>query len=148
VIPAGTCGQASGANDLIRVTKREMLARGLVGKVQLRVTGCHGYCELEPSVLVVPSGTFYPRVDMAGMARIVEAVARDEVMEDLLYVDEATGRRIRRQADIPFFRHQTRNLLSRNERADPSGSSTTSGKGATRAGHGPGAGRPGRVIDR
>jgi NADH-quinone oxidoreductase subunit F len=119
VIPAGTCGQASGANDLIRVTKREMLARGLVGKVQLRVTGCHGYCELEPSVLVVPSGTFYPRVDMAGMARIVEAVARDEVLEDLLYVDEATGRRIRRQADIPFFRHQTRNLLSRNERADP-----------------------------
>jgi NADH-quinone oxidoreductase subunit F len=119
VIPAGTCGQASGANDLIRVTKREMLARGLVGKVQLRVTGCHGYCELEPSVLVVPSGTFYPRVDMAGMARIVEAVARDEVLEDLLYVDDATGRRIRRQADIPFFRHQTRNLLSRNERADP-----------------------------
>jgi NADH-quinone oxidoreductase subunit F len=119
VIPAGTCGQASGANDLIRVTKREMLARGLVGKVQLRVTGCHGYCELEPSVLVVPSGTFYPRVDMAGMARIVEAVARDEVLEDLLFVDEATGRRIRRQVDIPFFRHQTRHLLSRNERADP-----------------------------
>jgi (2Fe-2S) ferredoxin len=84
-----------------------MLARGLVGKVQLRVTGCHGYCELEPSVLVVPSGTFYPRVDMAAMARIVEAVARDEVLEDLLYVDESTGRRIRRQADIPFFRGQT-----------------------------------------
>jgi NADH-quinone oxidoreductase subunit F len=119
VIPAGTCGQASGANDLIRVTKREMLRRGLVGKVQLRVTGCHGCCQLEPSVLVVPSGTFYPRVDMAGMARIVEAVARDETVDDLLYVDEDTGRRIRRQADIPFFRHQTRNLLSRNERADP-----------------------------
>ncbi len=119
VIPAGTCGQASGANDLIRVTKREMLARGLVGKVHLRVTGCHGYCELEPSVLVVPSGTFYPRVDMAGMARIVEAVARDEVLEELLYVDEETGRRIRRQADIPFFRYQTRNLLGHNERADP-----------------------------
>jgi NADH-quinone oxidoreductase subunit F len=119
VIPAGTCGQASGANDLIRVTKREMLARRLVGKVQLRVTGCHGYCELEPSVLVVPSGTFYPRVDMAGMVRIVEAVANDQVVEDLLYIDDATGRRIRRQADIPFFRHQTRNLLGRNERADP-----------------------------
>jgi NADH-quinone oxidoreductase subunit F len=119
VIPAGTCGQASGANDLIRVTKREMLARGLVGKVQLRVTGCHGYCELEPSVLVVPSGTFYPRVDMTAMSRIVEAVARDEVLDDLLYVDETTGRRIRRQADIPFFRHQTRTLLSHNERADP-----------------------------
>jgi NADH:ubiquinone oxidoreductase subunit F (NADH-binding) len=30
VIPAGTCSQASGANDLIRIAKRELLGRGLV----------------------------------------------------------------------------------------------------------------------
>ena len=30
VISAGTCGQASGANDLIRVTKRELINNGLV----------------------------------------------------------------------------------------------------------------------
>ena len=75
VIPAGTCGQASGANDLIRVTKRELLERGLTDKIRLRVTGCHGYCEAEPSVLVEPRGTFYPKVDVKRMVRIVEAVA-------------------------------------------------------------------------
>ena len=119
VIPAGTCGQASGANDLIRVTKRELLSCGLVGRVHLRVTGCHGYCQLEPSVLVLPDGTFYPKVDMATMARIVAAVAAGEVLEDLLYVDPATGLRIARQAELPFFRGQRRNLLARSERADP-----------------------------
>ena len=32
IIPAGTCGQASGANDLIRITKRELLNKKLTTK--------------------------------------------------------------------------------------------------------------------
>jgi NADH-quinone oxidoreductase subunit F len=119
VIPAGTCGQASGANDLIRVAKRELLAGRLLRQVRLRVTGCHGYCEMEPSVLVLPAGTFYPKVDMVAMARIVRAVAEGVVLQDLLFVDPSTGERIERQADLPFFRGQRRSLLARNERADP-----------------------------
>jgi NADH-quinone oxidoreductase subunit F len=90
-----------------------------VGRVHLRVTGCHGYCQLEPSVLVLPEGTFYPKVDMAAMARIIAATAAGEVLEDLLYVDPATGLRKAHQAELPFFRGQRRNLLARNERADP-----------------------------
>jgi NADH-quinone oxidoreductase subunit F len=119
VIPAGTCGQASGANDLIRVAKRELLAGGLSERVHLRVTGCHGFCQLEPSVLVEPARTFYPKVSMAGMVRIVEAVAAGKVLEDLLYLDAESGARIERQEDIPFFRDQERTLLSRSERVDP-----------------------------
>jgi NADH-quinone oxidoreductase subunit F len=119
VIPAGTCGQASGANDLIRVTKRELLLRGLAGKVHLRVTGCHGYCQAEPSVLVEPQRTFYPKVGRQDMVRIVEAVAEGEVIDALLFVDPRTGRRIARQDDVPFFARQTRNILARGERVDP-----------------------------
>jgi NADH-quinone oxidoreductase subunit F len=119
IIPAGTCGQASGANDLIRITKRELLARRLAERIQLRITGCHGYCQMEPSVLVEPRGTFYPLVGLAEMARIVVAVAEGRVLEDLLYQDPETGRRIEFQADIPFFRKQLRTILSRNEKVDP-----------------------------
>ena len=45
VISAGTCGQASGANDLICLTKREILESGLTEKVFLRITGCYGFCQ-------------------------------------------------------------------------------------------------------
>ncbi|UCC29658.1 MAG: hypothetical protein JSU86_15815, partial [Phycisphaerales bacterium] len=121
VIPAGTCGQASGANDLIRAAKRELLARGLTGQnnVRLRVTGCHGFCEAEPSVLVKPYGTFYPKVDREKMARIVQAVADQKTLDDLLYVDVATGERIEKQSEIPYFRLQVRTILARNEDVDP-----------------------------
>ncbi|HPA80078.1 MAG TPA: NADH-ubiquinone oxidoreductase-F iron-sulfur binding region domain-containing protein [Thermoanaerobaculales bacterium] len=119
VIPAGTCGQASGANDLIRIAKRTVLERGLGDRVRLRITGCHGYCQAEPSVLVEPQRTFYPRLASDSMARIVEAVVENRVLEDLLFVDPATGRRVERQDDVPFFAHQRRRLIARNEGVDP-----------------------------
>lgn len=119
VIPAGTCGQASGANDLIRVAKREILNRNLTDQLALRVTGCHGFCEMEPSVLIEPGNVFYPKVSMIDMVRIIEAILEDEVVEDLLYVDPITGQRHEKQADIPFFSKQTRTILSRSENIDP-----------------------------
>ena len=119
VIPTGTCGQASGAGDLIRVAKREILAKGLTRKVRLRITGCHGFCQMEPSVLVEPRRVFYPRVGLKEMERIVEATARDEVLMDILFVDPETGKSVEKQDDIPFFNKQIRRLLAWNEKVDP-----------------------------
>jgi len=119
VIPAGTCGQASGANDLIRIAKRELLEKKLTGKVHLRITGCHGFCQMEPSVLVEPRETFYPRVNNKDMARIIGAVSNGEVLRDLLLVNPETGDPVEKQADLPFFKKQVRTLLERNEKIDP-----------------------------
>ena len=119
VIPAGTCGQASGASDIIRIAKREILAKELKEKVRLMVTGCHGFCEMEPSVLIEPFRTFYPKVGIKDMERIVHAVAEGKVLPDLLYVDSKTGKTIEKQEDIPFFMKQKRTLLSWSEKVDP-----------------------------
>ncbi|UCG59893.1 MAG: FAD-dependent oxidoreductase [Phycisphaerales bacterium] len=53
------------------------------------------------------------------MARIVEAAVRRDVLTDILFVDEETGKPIERQDDIPFFSKQARRLLSWNEKVDP-----------------------------
>ncbi len=119
VIPASTCSQASGANDLIRIAKRELLNQNLVRKVTLRITGCHGFCQMEPNVLIEPEGVFYPRVTMDNMVRIVEAVSRGEVIDDLLYTDPRTGEPIERAKDIPFFAGQVRTILGQHEKVDP-----------------------------
>ena len=119
VIPAGTCGQASGANDLIRVTKQELLNKELAEKIRLRITGCHGFCEAEPSLLIEPSRTFYPKVNPAEMPRIIKAVAQRKVLEELLFTDPESGQPVRKQDDLPFFKKQTRTILSRNEKVEP-----------------------------
>jgi len=119
VIPTGTCGLASGAGDLVRTAKREVLARGLAETLRLRITGCHGFCQMEPSVLVEPRGTFYPKVTVAGMVRIVEAAANGEVLTDLLWVDPETGQPVEKQGEVPFYRKQFRWVLASNEKVDP-----------------------------
>jgi len=119
VVSAGTCGQASGANDLIRMAKRELLSRGLADRIRLRVTGCHGYCEMEPSILIEPRRTFYPKLTPARLVEVIEATTRDEVLEPLLYQDPASGRRIACLDEVPFFARQTRSILSHNECVDP-----------------------------
>jgi NADH-quinone oxidoreductase subunit F len=119
VISAGTCGQASGANDLIRATKRELLAHQLTDRIGLRITGCQGFCNAEPSLLVEPRGTFYPNIKSGDVPRIVDAVAADKVVEDLLFKDPRTGQRCELQKDIPFFQKQVRTILARNEKIDP-----------------------------
>ena len=53
------------------------------------------------------------------MNRIVDALAKDRVLEDLLYVDPRTGSPVEKQEAIPFFKSQVRTILSRNEKIDP-----------------------------
>lgn len=119
VIPAGTCGQASGANALIRAAKRELLQKRLTRQIRLRVTGCHGFCAMEPSVLVEPQRTFYPKVTPDDIATIIEAVAHGDTVNRLLFIDPETGQRVEKQDDIPFFKRQKRTIMSRNEKVDP-----------------------------
>lgn len=119
VINAGTCGQASGANGLIRVTKSELLRRRLTEKITLRITGCQGFCEMEPSVLIMPGEIFYPRVSMDNMVKIIDAIEEGKILEDLLYLDADTGKHITKQSDIPFFAKQIRTLMADNEKIDP-----------------------------
>ena len=119
VITAGTCGQASGANDLIRIAKREILNRGLTERLNLRVTGCHGYCEMEPSVLIEPKGTFYPKVDIVDMPDIIDAASKGVVVDSLLFEEPENGELIEKQCDLPFYRKQIRTILSGNEKIDP-----------------------------
>ncbi|MDI6808654.1 MAG: FAD-dependent oxidoreductase [Candidatus Eisenbacteria bacterium] len=118
-ISAGTCGQASGANDLIRVTKRELLKEGLADKIHLRITGCHGFCEMEPSVLVEPQRTFYPKIKQKDMVQIVRAVANGKVVSSLLLKDPAREKPFANQDDVPFYAKQSRTILARNEKIDP-----------------------------
>ena len=91
VVPAGTCGRASGAEELVRVAEREISEKELSDKVRIRVTGCHGFCEMEPSVLVEPDRTFYPKIDAVGMAVSVVDQKMDRLLREMNSNKRKTG---------------------------------------------------------
>ena len=119
VVCAGTACQASGSNDTLRVAKRHILEKNLSSRLGLRVTGCHGFCEMGPFVLVEPQGAFYTQVKLNDVPTIIDAVLAGGYAEKLLYRDPVTGETFHRWDDIPFFKHQQRMLLEMNRRIDP-----------------------------
>ncbi|MHC4558372.1 MAG: FAD-dependent oxidoreductase [Planctomycetota bacterium] len=119
VICAGTACQASGSNDIIRVSKRYIIEKRLVGKISLRITGCHGFCEMGPFILTEPQQAFYSQVQLDDVPRIIEALLSDVYVEDLLYQDPHTGQRYHNRDDIPFFKNQQRSILGMNQKIDP-----------------------------
>lgn len=119
IIPAGTCGRASGADDLIQAAREAILRNGLTGQVHLRVTGCHGFCEMEPSILVEPGGIFYPKLSAENVERVVVATAGGEIADELVHFDPVKSVSVPRQQDIPFFKTQQRTILARSEQIVP-----------------------------
>ncbi|MBW2525275.1 MAG: FAD-dependent oxidoreductase [Deltaproteobacteria bacterium] len=119
VVGAGTACQASGANAIQRLLKRQIYERDLVERIKLRITGDHGFCVMAPYLLIEPDQIFYVKVQPEDVPRIVRSVLSGEVIEDLLYQDPATGKRYAHPEEIPFFQKQLRTLLGKNQRVDP-----------------------------
>ena len=112
VVCAGTGGQASGSNDIIRIIKRYILDRALQERLGLRVTGCQGFCEMDPFILVQPGRHLYPRLEMKDVPRVIDAAAGGYVDEGLIYKEPVLQKRYHCQNDIPFFQKQTRMRMS------------------------------------
>jgi len=119
VVCSGTGGQASGSNDIVRVIKRYILDRGLQTKIRLRVTGCQGFCEMDPFILVEPGRHLYPRLTMKDVSRVIDAAMGGFVDESLIYRDPHEKKPYPAQDDIPFFKKQQRVILGSNQRLDP-----------------------------
>jgi NADH-quinone oxidoreductase subunit F len=119
VVCAGTGGQASGSNDIIRVIKRHILQNGLSERIRLRITGCQGFCEMDPFIVVEPGQQLYPRLTMEDVPLVISAALGGYVVERLLYREPGETTRYDCQTHIPFFKKQTRTILGNNQRLDP-----------------------------
>ena len=103
----------------------------------MRLTGCHGFCERGPLVLVLPEGILYQHVRVDDVPEIVEStVMRGELVERVLYVDPSSRAAHRTEAEIPFYAHQQRLVLRTTDASTRCRSRTTSRLAGTRLSRG------------
>jgi len=120
VVAGGTCGNARGADRVLEALRAELARRSGAGTINLRYTGCHGFCEIEPVVVLEPEGICYQRVSPEDAAEIVDsALDGGRVVERLLWRDPETEQVVEREEDLPFYRGQRRLLLGANRMVDP-----------------------------
>ncbi|HSJ53718.1 MAG TPA: NuoF family protein, partial [Anaerolineae bacterium] len=114
----GTGCRVYGSEKVIDALRAEIAAKGLDADV--RMTGCHGFCEQGPVMVIQPRGIFYKSVKVEDVPDIIDqTVARNEIIERLLYTDPITGNKIAYEHDVPFYARQTRHLLNLNGLIDP-----------------------------
>jgi len=116
----GTGCTASGSLSVKDAFEDEIENQGLSGKVSLMMTGCHGFCEQGPLVVIEPEGILYVNVESDDVEEILsETIANGNVIERLLFVDPETGYKIEKEMDLPFYSRQERIILHNNRLINP-----------------------------
>ena len=123
LVCAGTGCIAGGSLKVCETLKEECERRGLqiyVGltehsgeekSLHIKMSGCHGFCEMGPLVHIEPLGVMYIHVKPEDCCEIVEkTVMRGEIIERLTY--QRDGVSYPRQEDIPFYKKQHRVVLA------------------------------------
>jgi NADH:ubiquinone oxidoreductase subunit F (NADH-binding)/(2Fe-2S) ferredoxin len=118
-----TCDTGCRARRSLRVIEaleREIAEHDLSETVEIKRTGCHGFCEMGPVMVVEPEGIFYCRIRPDDVVDIVsETVLGGGIVERLLWKDPETKERIVREKDLPFYAMQSKNVSRNSGRIDP-----------------------------
>ena len=116
----GTGCNAQGSVKLVAALRDAVGRHGLAADVEVKVTGCHGFCEKGPIVVVRPANVFYVQVKAEDADELVRVTLKDNaIVERLLYHDPASGTRVVHEQDVPFYAKQTRVILAENGHLDP-----------------------------
>ncbi len=119
---AGTACKAYGSDELQTALREELATAGMsdVDVVEVKGTGCRGFCERGILVTVFPEGVQYQQIRPKNAKEIVErTVVKGEVIEEFMYEDMNSGKRIEKHDDIPFYKKQLQLLMGNNPMIDP-----------------------------
>jgi NADH-quinone oxidoreductase subunit F len=118
-ICSGTGCHAYGSEEVYQRFVSEIEKKGLQEKVDIRRTGCHGFCERGTVVVVFPEEICYLHVKPDDIPEIVATTLTEgKVIERLLYEDR-DGQKVVHEGDIPFYKHQSRIVFGNNRFIDP-----------------------------
>ena len=112
--------QALGAQKVLDAFKIELQKQGLENKVEIKETGCLGFCEKGPRLVIFPQEIYYFQVEAKDVPDIVsKTLINNEIVEHLLYTDPITGKKARYLSEVPFYKFQNRLLLESNSKINP-----------------------------
>ena len=84
---SGTGCSASDSVAVCEALQKEIERQGLVDKVRLSRTGCHGFCEQGPLVVIEPGNILYCKVSPADAALVVSSTVEEgKVLEPIAWI--------------------------------------------------------------
>ncbi|MGM0688119.1 MAG: NADH-ubiquinone oxidoreductase-F iron-sulfur binding region domain-containing protein [Bacillota bacterium] len=117
---SGSACHATGSRLVAESIEEEIKKQGLTDQVDIRKTGCHGFCERGPIIVIHPDEICYLQIKPDDVPEIIsETIKENRIIERLLYKDPATEEEIIHEHEIPFYKNQKRLLFGANITIDP-----------------------------
>jgi len=120
LICAGTGCVSCGSFKIKEALEKEVRKRNLQDEVLVIATGCNGFCERGPILLVQPEGIFYQQLKVEDVPLLVEEhLLKGRPVKKFMYIPPKEEEPIPKMKDIAFFKHQRLIVLRNRGRIDP-----------------------------
>lgn len=112
----GTACRASGGLETYQELEKELAETN----VEVKPTGCQGFCEKGPIVTIEPQGIFYQKVRADNVPEVLDhTIKKGELVSALQVEDPNTGEVAVGKNDIPFYKKQQLLVLGNCGKVDP-----------------------------
>jgi NADH-quinone oxidoreductase subunit F len=113
------CG-AYGTAKVHEALMAELAEHDMLDDVEVKLSGCHGFCEKGPILVIHPEGIFYPQVKEKHVPKIVEETLKNgNLVKSLVFKDPVSKKKISHEHDVPFYKLQQRIIFGNNGLIDP-----------------------------
>lgn len=120
LVCGGTGCVASGSKELQEALNQELVKQNLDKEIKVVETGCHGFCEMGPIVIIYPEGTFYCQVKAEDAPELIsEHMVKGRVVQRLLFKSPVSAEQVPTYKEIPFYAKQHRVVLRNCGQIDP-----------------------------
>jgi NADH-quinone oxidoreductase subunit F len=107
LVCGGTACVSNHSFEVKQALDREIAKHGLDKEIQISTTGCNGFCETGPLVLVKPDNIFYNHLKVEDIPFLVEEhFLKGRPVKKFMHIPPAEAGDIPKLSDIDFFRKQ------------------------------------------
>ena len=115
-----TCCILQGSKEVTEAFRNEIEKQGLSDSIELKLSGCLGFCEIETMVILKDPGVLYQKVKPEDVPEIIsETVQKGEIIPRLLFKDPQSKEKYQDRDVMPFYEKQNRLILGTNELIEP-----------------------------
>ena len=105
---------------LVEALNAAIKEQGLEEKVEIKNTGCHGFCEMGPIMVIEPENIFYRKVKPEDVGEILSKLkGSGGVVERLLWSDPETKEITKYERELPLYKKQNKNVTYKSGKINP-----------------------------
>ena len=107
LICRGTGCNSLDADVIYKELARAIKAHNLDESIEIKPTGCHGFCQMGPTLIIQPDNVLYVKLEKKNIEEIITShLINNQVVDSLLYQDPNTGKSIANPEKIKFYKAQ------------------------------------------